>query len=74
MWPGEVENSLHGYIPPNLPIRDQLPCQPIAFTFERPAQKDMARSRKSVLNQQNKEGLHFFKKIEELFQSPEPLT
>lgn len=39
MRPGELENSLHGYIPPNLPIRDQLLCQPIAFTFERPAQK-----------------------------------
>lgn len=39
MCPGELENSLHGYIPPNPPIRDQLPCQPIAFTFERPAQK-----------------------------------
>lgn len=39
MWPGELENSLHGYIPTNLPIRDQLPCQAIAFTFEKPAQK-----------------------------------
>lgn len=40
MWPGELEHSLHGYIPLNPPIRDQLPCQSIGFTFERPVQKE----------------------------------
>lgn len=40
MWPGELEHSLYGYIPPNPPIRDQLPCQSNAFTFERPVQKE----------------------------------